>query len=68
MLVVAGAAGIGVLSVGAEVQVFARLDDGRIVAVRQGRWLATAFHPELTPDDRLHRYFLREAAGLSINA
>ncbi|HSZ28391.1 MAG TPA: pyridoxal 5'-phosphate synthase glutaminase subunit PdxT, partial [Pseudonocardiaceae bacterium] len=30
---------------------------GRIVAVRQGPLLATAFHPELTPDRRLHRLF-----------
>jgi 5'-phosphate synthase pdxT subunit len=29
-----------------------------IVAVRQGNLLATAFHPELTEDDRFHRYFL----------
>jgi 5'-phosphate synthase pdxT subunit len=47
------------------VEILARLEDGRIVAVRQGRWLATAFHPELTPDDRFHRYFLREVAGLA---
>jgi 5'-phosphate synthase pdxT subunit len=46
------------------VRVLARLDDGGIVAVRQAHWLATAFHPELTPDDRFHRYFLREVAGL----
>ena len=39
------------------VEVLARLDDGRIVAVRQGRLLATAFHPELTDDLRLHAYF-----------
>ena len=31
---------------------------GRIVAVRQGPLLATAFHPELTPDLRLHRLFV----------
>jgi len=31
---------------------------GHIVAVRQGNLLTTAFHPELTPDLRLHRYFL----------
>jgi 5'-phosphate synthase pdxT subunit len=31
---------------------------GRIVAVRQGPLLATAFHPELTGDDRVHRLFL----------
>lgn len=39
------------------VEVLARLDDGRIVAVRQGRLLATAFHPELTDDLRLHALF-----------
>lgn len=38
--------------------VLASLDDGRIVAAQQGCWLATSFHPELTQDDRFHRYFL----------
>ena len=37
--------------------------DGRIVAVRQGNVLATAFHPELTGDLRIHRYFVAMAAG-----
>ncbi|MGB9661942.1 MAG: pyridoxal 5'-phosphate synthase glutaminase subunit PdxT [Moorellaceae bacterium] len=32
--------------------------EGKIVAVRQGKLLATAFHPELTDDLRFHRYFL----------
>jgi 5'-phosphate synthase pdxT subunit len=32
---------------------------GRIVAVRQGPLLATAFHPELTPDRRLHQLFVQ---------
>ena len=37
--------------------------DGRIiVAARQGRLLATAFHPELTDDSRFHQYFLRMVA------
>ena len=36
----------------------AKLDDGRIVAAQQGHLLATSFHPELTRDDRFHRYFL----------
>ncbi len=36
-------------------EVLARDADGAPVAVRQGRVLATAFHPELTPDRRLHR-------------
>jgi pyridoxal 5'-phosphate synthase pdxT subunit len=45
-------------AVGNDVQVLSRLPDGRIVAAQQGRWLATSFHPELTGDDRFHRYFL----------
>jgi len=39
------------------VQVLSTLADGGIVAVRQGHLLATAFHPELTDDLRLHAYF-----------
>ncbi|GAC1359829.1 MAG: pyridoxal 5'-phosphate synthase glutaminase subunit PdxT [Herpetosiphon sp.] len=41
-----------------DVEVLAQLPHSKIVAVRQGRLLATAFHPELSGDDRLHRYFL----------
>jgi 5'-phosphate synthase pdxT subunit len=37
--------------------VLASLGEGRIVAVQQGHLLATAFHPELTDDLRLHAYF-----------
>lgn len=48
-----------VVEVGAAATVLARLPDGRAVAVQQGPYLATAFHPELTPDRRLHRHFLR---------
>jgi 5'-phosphate synthase pdxT subunit len=48
--------------VGASVDILARVAsgpaDGRIVAVRQGPLLATAFHPELTGDHRVHRLFL----------
>ena len=47
-------------SVGAGVQVLAKLDDGTIVAARQGNLLATSFHPELTQDTRFHRYFLEQ--------
>jgi 5'-phosphate synthase pdxT subunit len=43
---------------GRDVETLARLDDGTVVAARQGKLLATSFHPELTPDDRFHRYFL----------
>ncbi len=45
-------------SVGPGVEVLARLPGSGIVAVRQGNLMATAFHPELTVDSRLHRYFL----------
>ncbi len=44
-----------------DVDVIARLD-GRPVAVRQGRILALAFHPELSGDQRLHREFVRLAS------
>lgn len=51
--------------VGPEVTVLARVGAGaggeaagRIVAVRQGGLVATSFHPELTGDDRVHRYFV----------
>ena len=44
--------------VGEGVEVLGRLADGQIVAARQDNLLATSFHPELTQDDRLHRYFL----------
>lgn len=45
-------------SVGRGVEVLASLPSGGIVAARQGRLLATTFHPELTGDDRVHRFFL----------
>jgi 5'-phosphate synthase pdxT subunit len=44
-----------VVGVGPDAEVLARDPDGNPVAVRQGRVLATAFHPELTGDRRLHR-------------
>ncbi|MET7755692.1 pyridoxal 5'-phosphate synthase glutaminase subunit PdxT [Streptomyces sp. NPDC005389] len=44
-------------SVGAEVEVLAQ-HEGHIVAVRQGRVLATSFHPELTGDHRMHALFV----------
>ena len=44
--------------VGKEVAVLAQLEDGTVVAARQGSMLVTAFHPELTEDDRFHQYFV----------
>src|SRR5205807_4740024 len=51
---------------GPEAEALATLPDGRVVAARQGNLLATAFHPELTPDTSLHGWFLescQEAAA-----
>ena len=48
-------------SVKGEARILATLPDGRIVAAQQGHLLATSFHPELTEDDRFHRYFLAMA-------
>lgn len=45
-------------SVYGNAKVLATLSDGRIVAAQQNHLLATAFHPELTGDDRFHRYFI----------
>jgi len=45
------------VAAGPEVEVLARVGE-KIVLARQGRNLAAAFHPELTEDDRIHRYFL----------
>ncbi|HDQ71748.1 MAG TPA: pyridoxal 5'-phosphate synthase glutaminase subunit PdxT [Chloroflexi bacterium] len=44
--------------VGEDVEALAQLEDGTIVAAQQGHLLTTSFHPELTEDDRFHRYFL----------
>ena len=41
-----------------DVEILAKLHDGTIVAARQGKLLASAFHPELTDDLRFHQYFL----------
>jgi len=46
-----------------EVEMLARLANGTSVAARQGKLLASAFHPELTDDLRFHRYFLDIVAG-----
>ncbi|MCX8126319.1 MAG: pyridoxal 5'-phosphate synthase glutaminase subunit PdxT [Dehalococcoidia bacterium] len=55
-----------VTSVGPKVEVLCRLSTGDIVAVRQGKCLAMAFHPELTDDTRFHRYFINMVSGVTI--
>jgi 5'-phosphate synthase pdxT subunit len=47
---------------GPEVSVLGE-DNGRIIAVRQGSLLATSFHPELTPDRRIHELFVSMVKG-----
>lgn len=49
-------------SVGGKVKVLSVLEDGRIVAARQGHLLATSFHPELTDDMRFHEFFISLAS------
>jgi pyridoxal 5'-phosphate synthase pdxT subunit len=55
--------------VGADVEVLARVASGpalgRIVAVRHDHLLATSFHPEITGDDRIHRYFVDVVRSLA---
>ncbi|MEM2574443.1 MAG: pyridoxal 5'-phosphate synthase glutaminase subunit PdxT [Candidatus Jordarchaeales archaeon] len=48
-----------ILDVGSEVEVLCRLN-GRIVAVQQEKIMATAFHPELTDDPRIHIFFIKK--------
>lgn len=60
-----------ILEAGPAVEVLGRLEDGGVVAVRQGRLWGTSFHPELSKDDRLHHAFVsacirhRSVGGLS---
>jgi pyridoxal 5'-phosphate synthase pdxT subunit len=45
--------------VGDQAEILARIN-GKIVAVAQGRHIATAFHPELTENTMIHKYFIKE--------
>lgn len=49
--------------IGPDVHALAHVADGTIVAAQQGKRLATAFHPELSGDTRLHAYFAALCAG-----
>jgi pyridoxal 5'-phosphate synthase pdxT subunit len=44
-------------------EAIAHLKDGKIVAAREGKMVAAAFHPELTDDTRFHQYFLDIVSG-----
>ncbi len=45
-------------AIGPAAEALATLDDGRVVAVRQGNLLGTSFHPEITGETRFHEHFL----------
>ncbi len=47
---------------GAEVSILAKVQD-HIVVAQQGNLLVSAFHPELTDDERIHRYFIEIVEG-----
>jgi 5'-phosphate synthase pdxT subunit len=49
-----------ILQVGNQTQTLAKLDDGRVVAVRQGNILGVSFHPEIVGESRVHEFFLSE--------
>jgi 5'-phosphate synthase pdxT subunit len=60
-------------SIGRGVEVLARVPgsvrgpaSGKVVAVRQGAVMATAFHPEQTGDARLHDLFLQQVRALGL--
>jgi 5'-phosphate synthase pdxT subunit len=48
-----------VTEVGAGVEVLAKLDDGRIVAVQSGNIIGISFHPEVEGETAIHEYFLQ---------
>lgn len=56
-----------ITAAGPKVEVLGNLDDGRIVAAREGNILVTAFHPELSNDLRMHRYFVEMVAQSAAN-
>ena len=54
-----------ILEAGSQVEVLSE-DTGRIVAARDGHYLATAFHPELTADTRLMEYFVEMVKNTAV--
>ncbi len=55
-----------ITKVNAGVDILCQLNGDRPVAVRQGKLLACAFHPELTDDLRFHEYFLSLVRGKTV--
>jgi 5'-phosphate synthase pdxT subunit len=61
-----------VVSVGENVEVLAQISDAtgerHAVAVRQAHLLATSFHPELTGDNRVHKFFVENICRQTVNS
>lgn len=53
-----------ITQVGTDVEILAKID-GKIVAAKQKNQLATAFHPELTNDIKIHSYFLNNIVNMA---
>jgi 5'-phosphate synthase pdxT subunit len=53
-----------ILGIGSGVEVLARFQE-KVVFARQGRFLAAAFHPELTGDIRIHQFFIEKCVQAS---
>jgi pyridoxal 5'-phosphate synthase pdxT subunit len=51
-----------VLEIKGDAVIIARLPNDEAVAVQEGHWLVTSFHPELTADTRFHEFFLKKIA------
>lgn len=54
-----------VTSIGPKARALATLVDGRVVAVEQNNLIGTSFHPEMTADYRIHRYFLERVQAVA---
>ena len=57
-----------VLEVGSDVQKLSTLADGRVVAVRQGNLLGISFHPEVTGETAVHKYFADMCKAADFNS
>jgi 5'-phosphate synthase pdxT subunit len=55
-----------IVKVGPSARAVATLEDGRIVAARQGRILGIAFHPEITGETGVHRWLVTEALAAAL--
>ena len=55
-----------VRNISENVEILSRLDDGTIVAIKQGKILGTSFHPEITESSKVHEYFIEITKKIEI--